>query len=797
MLGSCLVSAWRNLKCRKGYSIVNVCGLGLGLAAALFVVLFLGFELGYDRHFEKASRIFRAVTPEYTGSPYVFSGRVLGEVPEVEAVCAIKAAESSSFSEKVVLTVDGHRRFEDRMFYVEPSFFRIFGVHFIHGRLETALAHPRAVVLTRRAALRQFGTTECVGRVLLLEDKWPLQVEAVIEDPPGPSHFKFNMLVPAEAAAEFSGYDDRSEWGDWNYRVYLLLKPGASSADAERKLVRCFPEDVRRERAGSRLDPAGLRLQRLTDIHLRSHLRGEFEPNGDIRWVVFFSALGFLILAASVLNFVNLATAQALRRNREVGLRKVLGAARRQIAIQHLGEALLLTAAAAALGLFLLRLAFPLLREVVGPDLGWDGIPWTRIALLLPLIVLLAALAAGGYPSIFAASLRPVESLKGGGDGRSRRFRARGLILGFQFMASVGFVTAALIVSSQMRYVKTKDLGIDTDRVINIRLSDDVRDKTGVLKRELLSRPGVLAAAASNFLPGRDTFRQTFDWDGREPGDDARVRWIAVDADFLEVFGIRVLEGQAFAPGDETRAERSYLVNESAAKRFGWDRAAGKRLEVQSAFGKPGRVVGVVKDFHFRPLYFPIEPLALILVPNTRIFRFVSVKVSGRDLPATLRFIQDFCDRRISGGEGIWEFYDDEFGRIYQREVRTSRLLGFLAALAAVLAGLGVFGLTAFMVESRRREISIRKVLGADALRVLALVSRDFLRTLVVGASLAAPGVYAFARGWLVGFAYRIVLGPWFFAAGLGLVSTVLLAAVGWHTLRAANADPAVVLRSE
>jgi putative ABC transport system permease protein len=505
MLGSCLVSAWRNLKCRKGYSIVNVCGLGLGLAAALFVVLFLGFELGYDRHFEKASRIFRAVTPEYTGSPYVFSGRVLGEVPEVEAVCAIKAAESSSFSEKVVLTVDGHRRFEDRMFYVEPSFFRIFGVHFIHGRLETALAHPRAVVLTRRAALRQFGTTECVGRVLLLEDKWPLQVEAVIEDPPGPSHFKFNMLVPAEAAAEFSGYDDRSEWGDWNYRVYLLLKPGASSADAERKLVRCFPEDVRRERAGSRLDPAGLRLQRLTDIHLRSHLRGEFEPNGDIRWVVFFSALGFLILAASVLNFVNLATAQALRRNREVGLRKVLGAARRQIAIQHLGEALLLTAAAAALGLFLLRLAFPLLREVVGPDLGWDGIPWTRIALLLPLIVL----------------------------------------------------------------------------------------------------------------------------------------------------------------------------------------------------------------------------------------------------------------------------------------------------LAAVLAGLGVFGLTAFMVESRRREISIRKVLGADALRVLALVSRDFLRTLVVGASLAAPGVYAFARGWLAGFAYRIVLGPWFFAAGLGLVSALLLAAVGWHTLRAANADPAVVLRSE
>ncbi len=797
MLRSYLVSAWRNLKRHKSYSFVNIGGLALGLAAALFVVLFLGFELSYDRHFKNSSRIYRVVSSKSTGSPYAFSVRALGDIPEVEAVCAIKQAQSSSFSGRVVLTADGRRRFEDRMFHVDPSFFRVFDVSFIHGRPETALDHPRAVVLTRRAAVRHFGTTECVGRVLLLEGKWPLQVEAVVEDPPGPTHFRFNMLVPVEAAAEFSGYEDRNEWGDWNYHVYLLLRPGASAGDAGRKLVRCFPEDVRLKRAGSSVDPAALRLQRLTDIHLRSHLRNEFEPNGDIRWVIFFSALGLLILGAAILNFVNLATAQALKRNREVGLRKVLGADRRQIIVQHLGEALLITSAAAALGLAFLGLAFPLLGEFAGPGLDGAGLPWARIALILPPIVLLIALAAGSYPSFFAAALRPVETLKGGGGARSRRFRARGLILGFQFMASVGFATAAIIVSAQMRYLKTKDLGIDKDRVVNIRLSDDVRGQADVLKRELLSHPGILAAAASNFLPARDTFRQTFDWDGREPGQDNMVRWIAVDADFPKVFGIRVVEGEGFAPGDETRGERLYLVNESAVKRFGWDRAVGKRLEVQSAFGKPGRVVGVVKDFHFRPLHFPIESLALILVPNTKMFRFISIKVSGRDLPGTLRFIQDFCGRRISGDDGVWAFYDEEFGRIYMREIRTSRLLGFLAALAAALSGLGVFGLTAFMVESRRKEISIRKVLGADARRVLALFSRDFLRALAVGSALAAPGVFVFARGWLAGFAYRIVLGPWFFAAGLALVASLLLAAVGWHTVRAANADPAVVLRSE
>jgi putative ABC transport system permease protein len=782
-----------------GYAVVSALGLGLGFAVALFVALFLRFELSYDRHVPDHPRVFRVIKPDFPGSPYIFSRRILTEIPEVEDLCAVKQAVSSSFSPRVILTADGKRRFEERMFCADASFFRIFGVRFIHGRPETALAHPRAVVLTRRAAVRHFGTTDCLGRVILFEDKLPLQVEGVIENPPASTHFKFDVVAPVEAASAFSGYDDHKGWGDWNYYVYLLLKPGASARGVEPKLALCFPEDVRRKRAGSSVDPASLRLQRLTDIHLRSHLRGELEANGDIRWVFFFSALGALILGVSVLNFVNLATAQALRRNREVGLRKVLGAGRREIAVQHMGEALLLTSAAAALGLALLRLALPVLGGLSGSGLGREGFPWGPAALFFAPLVALVAAAAGGYPAFFAASLRPLATLRGSGGARPgvRRSRGRSLVLGFQFMVSVGFITAAFIVFAQLGYLRSKDLGIDTHRIVTIRLTDAIRERTGALKTELLAHPGVLAASVSDFLPGEGERRQTFDWEGRKPDEDQYLRWIAVDADFLGTFDVRLLEGEGFGPGDGSRGEWLYLVNESAVRRFGWDRAAGKRLEVLP-WGKPGRVAGVVNDFQFRPLHHPVEPLALVLCDQRpRLFRFISVKVSGRDLRSTLRFLDDFCSKNIAEGGGTWAFFDEEFGRLYEREIRTSRLIGLLALLAAALAGLGVFGLTAFMVESRRKEIGVRKVLGADALRVLALFSGGFLRVMTVGGALAAPAVYLGARAWLQGFAYRITLGPWYFAAGFVLMAAVLLAAVGWHTIRAANTDPAAVLRSE
>jgi putative ABC transport system permease protein len=441
----------------------------------------------------------------------------------------------------------------------------------------------------------------------------------------------------------------------------------------------------------------------------------------------------------------------------------------------------------------------PLLGRLSGSGLGREGFPWGPAALVLAPLAVFVAVAAGAYPAFFAASLRPLVTLRGSGGARPgvRRARARDLALGFQFMVSVGFITAAIIVFAQMAHLKGKDLGFDKDRIVTIRVPDAISERTGALKNELLAHPGILAASASDFLPGESERRQTFDWEGRRPGEDAYLRWIAVDADFLRTFGVRLLDGEGFGPADGSRGEWLYLVNESAVRRLGWDRAAGKRLEVLP-WGKPGRVAGVVNDFHFRPLHHPVEPLALVLCDRRpRLFRYLSVKVSGRDLKATLRFIDDFCARHIAEGGGTWTFFDEQFGRLYEREIRTSRLIGLLALLAAALAGLGVFGLTAFMVESRRKEIGIRRVLGADAAGVLILFSRDFLRAVTAGAALAAPAVYLGARGWLRDFASRITLGPWYFAAGFLLMAGLLLAAVGWHTVRACNADPAVVLRSE
>ncbi len=803
MLHSIIKTAWRSLKKNKLYAGLNIVGLAVGLAAALFVVLNIRFETSYDRHHANADRIFRLVPADFTSTPYALGERIKARIPEVEEVAAVKKLDVSE--DRILIEAAGQRLGEDLFYIADPSFFRVFSVLFIAGRPDAALSHPQAAVLTESAARRYFGTTECLGRTFRVEGRVELRVDAVVRDLPANSHFKFHVLAPITAGPAILNWDDRAIWGSWNYKTYLLLRKGGAAAVVEPKIAACFPDQIRRNSRNS----DKLRLQALTDIHLKSHLRSEFEPNGDFRTILLYSAVGLLILLVSALNFVNLSTAYSLRRCREVGLRKVLGADRRLIIRQFLGESLLLTALAALAALAVLRLGFPFLSGLTGTELRLEDVAWGEIALILAGLTCTLGLAAGAYPAFFASAFQPVRTLKGDKALASRRFPVRSILLVCQFVISFGFVVTSFIVRTQMHYLQTKNLGLDKDRIVNIRLPQAIQARTEELKAELLGNPDIVSAAASNFLSSRETSKQTFQWEGRPAEDDGYLRWIAVDADFLKTYGLSIVDGRGPAAEDESSGEQKFLVNESAVQRLGWKQAVGKQMEIEATFAKPGRVIGVVKDFHFRSLHFPIEPLAFFVTPSRLPFSwkgktqeylpfsYISVKLAGSNIPGAVRFIQAFCNRHISDDPGAWSFFDDEFGRMYAAEMKTARVFGGLSLLATLLAGMGVFGLSAFMIERRRKEISIRKVLGAAPGRILYLLSSDFLKLLLIAGVLAVPVVGLAMRRWLDGFAYRIVLGPWYFAGGLAFLTVLLVATVAWHGLRAAWSNTAADLRSE
>jgi putative ABC transport system permease protein len=810
MFKNYMVTGWRNLRKNKLYSVLNVLGLALGLATVLFVVLYIRFETSYDRFHPNAGRIFRVANSEFSGTPYLLSGGLTRGIPDVEAAVALKKISTSA--ERILITAEGRRFGEDKFFIAEPSFFRVFSATFIAGDPATVLSHPQSAVLTESTARRYFGTTDCLGRTFKagLDRSTDLLVGGIVRDFPPNSHFTFNVLAPVEAGPAILNWDDRNIWGSANYRTYLLIRKGSFAALVEKKLELAVPEDRRKSMAAfAPTDPRRWLLQPLTDIHLRSHLRNEIETNGDIRYILLFSAVAILILLSSSLNFINLATAHSFTRCREVGMRKVLGAGRSQIVRQFLGETLLLTAFAAFLGSILIELGFPLLRELTGTAMRLADVPRLTMFAILAVLTVLIGTAAGLIPSFSAASFKPAKTLKGEKALAAGKMTFRNALLVFQFMISLGFVTASIVVRVQMHYLQARDLGIDKDRVINIRLPRTLRAQASVLKAEIRRNPGILSAAATDFFPGQDTSNQSFTWEGMKPDSDEYVRWFATDADFPSTYGLQVIEGRGFAPEDETAGERRFLINESAARRFGWDRSVGKWLKLSSPFGENCRVIGVVKDFNFRSLRHPMETLAIMAAPakisytvRNRTYDYlpfenIAVKISGRDIPRTLSFIQAFCHKYMAEDPGAWSFFDEEFGRIYAQEMKLSRMLGVLSLLAALLSGMGVFGLSAFLVERRRKEISIRKILGAAPARILTLFSLDFLALMTLAAVAASPLVYVFMKGWLNQFAYRIVLGPWFFVAAFALMGGLLLAAVGWHSLRAAWANPADNLRTE
>jgi len=686
------------------------------------------------------------------------------------------------------------------VYLADSTLFDIFGLPFVQGNPATALRRPDGLVLSASAAQRYFGDTDPLGQTLTLhiDQLVPFTVTGVMADMPAASHVRFDMLASFELVAQQSNRMDN--WStNWLF-TYLLLDEGTTPAELEAQLPTFFEQQT-----GETWDH--FRIQPLLDVHLRSaHLEYDIAPQGNITYVVLFSAVAVLILLIACINFMNLATARSTKRAREVGMRKVLGAGRRQLITQFLGEAFLQTTMALLLAAGLVSLLLPAFRNLTGKNLALTMADSGFVLLVLMGLTLLTALVAGSYPALFLSATRPIHTLKGTGGQRAAGGVLRKGLVVFQFALSIFLVVATLVIQQQLDYVQQARLGFDKEQTIVMDFDEALGERYELIKQEVLRHPNVLAATASDNVPGEGVSDFLYRPEGWPENDLPGWDTYFIDPDYLGTLGMEIERGHAFRPS-MTSDTSGFLINKTAHQAIlnqlgdEWTDPIGKHLDfyVPGAEGwqvlRGGPILGVVQDFHYRSLHAEIGPLVMQVLPRT--FDYLLVKVSTDDLPGTLAFLENQWTTLGPDRPFEYVFLENTFGQLYRAEEQAGMLFGAFSLLAILIACMGLFGLAAFTAEQRTKEIGVRKVLGASARSIVLLLSSDFVRLVGLAFLVSTPLAYLAMQRWLYDFAYHIDLTwPIFALAGLTALGIALLT-VSYQAIRAALADPVQSLRYE
>ena len=793
MLKNYLIVTLRNFRKHKGYSFINIAGLAIGMACSILILLWVRDELSYDRFHSRAAEIHRVYRDEaataidaksaLTSPPMAAS--LKKDFPEV-----LKATRFGTWQRRLVT-------FEDRNFaetgymHVDPDFFEMFSFPFAQGDPRTAFASLHSVVLTKQAAAKYFGRENPVGKRLTIDHTFDVVVTGVLEDFPPNSSLDFSLLSPFDLLIkEYLGDESRDNWMFNSFSTFVLLKPDMTAREFNRKLEGYLQRYVEE-------DTDRLAVQPLTDIHLRSGLNHDYANTGNIKYVWIFSTLALFILAIAVINFMNLTTARSANRAREVGLRKVVGAGRPQLVRQFFGESILMSVLALAAALIFVELVLPPFNELSGKHLTTE---WPKnLPMLLGCLglALITGLLSGSYPALLLSSFQPIRVLRGPFRSAGSSSVLRKVLVIVQFALSVLLITGTVVVSRQVAFMRNKDLGFNRARILHLRMFGELKEKYPAIRERFLQNPDVLSVTASLALPTDIQNSPGIpEWEGKDPGNRMEIRADFVDFDYIETFGVPIVEGRSFQRSHPTDSEEAYIVNEEALRLMGLNRpAVGKRFHFNAFGAKQGQIIGVMKDAHFQALHHKIEPLAFKINPD--MFRFLYIKIRAGDVSQVLRSLEKTWASFNLGYPFEYRFLDEDFNNLYRNEGRLGTLFRTFAALAIFVACLGLFGLASFMAEQRVREIGVRKVLGASAADIFVLLSREFLVLILVANIFAWPAAFFLMKTWLRSFAYRIDMEAWFFLFAAGTALTTAMLTVSVLTRRAARADPATTLRWE
>lgn len=807
MIKNYLKIAFRNLWKNKGYSAINIFGLAAGLAITLLIVLYVLDELSYDRFHEKADRIYRIDSDiRFGGSdlklpvtPDPMGATLKKDYPQVEQFTRIYASEGSKLIKKGNDYIT-----EVKIAYADSTFFDVFTFPIISGNPRTVLNDPNTAVISEAGAMKYFGTKDVIGKVLETNDNAAFKITAVMKDMPPNAHFHFDILLSMDNLDyQFGNYLSA------NFHTFILLQKGIDPVIFKR----IFPEFIEKyilpqaqalmqiksmdefKKAGNNLEYS---LIPLTKIHLHSNRFPELGTNGDIQNIYIFSAVALFILLIACINFMNLSTARSANRAREVGIRKVLGTERKSLVWQFMTESILVTYIALIIALGITLFMLPFFNDVASKNLKFSNLFNARFIPYLLLIPLVVGILAGSYPALFLSSFKPITVLKGNLSTGFKKSRLRSTLVIFQFATTIFLIFATIIVYTQLSYIQNRKIGFNKDQVLIIDNSDALGPKAESFKTEIMKLTGVSNGTLSSYLPVSNSSRSNTSYSTEAVFDMKNAinlqNW-TIDADYLQTMGMEIKKGRNFSKEYGTDSS-AIIINESSAAILGFEDPIGKNIYSldNDAKQKKYTIIGVVNNFNFESLREEVGPLMFLYGRSTGSSIF---KVNTKDLKPLLASIQSTWKNMAPGMPFSYRFLDESFDSMYRAEQRMGKLALAFAILAIIVACMGLFGLATYASEQRVKEIGIRKVLGASVSNITEMLSRDFLKLIVIAAVIAFPLAWWAMHQWLQNFAYRVGIQWWVFMVAASLALFIAVITISFQAIKAAVANPVKSLRTE
>ena len=774
MIKNYLKIALRSMKKYKAYSFINIIGLAIGMACCILILLWIQDELSYDAFHENYHQLCRT-TPRFSDrasyhNPYALAPTLQGQFPEVQKI--------ARFAWRTYLLKSGGHMFHEKGGLVDKAFFEMFSFPLLKGSPESVFESQESIVITERIAAKYFGAKDPIGQSFLVDNDVQLIVTGVLKDVPANSHLQFDFLIPVTQMRKQADTD-------WSYdaAIYLLLQKNIDMHDFQDKISGFLMEHDQRLH-----EEVLLEVQPLSRIHL-------YALNGTdpILYVIIFMVIAVVILLIACINFINLSTARSNIRAKEIGLRKVVGAFRSDIIRQFMGESMFLSVLALMLAIAFVFLLLPVFNTLAVKQLTLNVV--NNISSLVGFIgiALFTGLMAGGYPALMLSSFEPVMTLKGKLQSGPGGTRIRQILVVGQFTATIILMIASIIMMRQLHYMKSRDLGLDKDHVVVIPLNNELRQSYRMFKSEIKQNPQIVHVTSAWNMPTDINHTNMVSWEGRSREQTVLMRDQSIDYDYFKTFYMKILEGRSFSEAFPTDME-NYILNEEAVKRTGLESPLGKMF---SAYGHEGRIIGIVKNFHNMSLHHEIKPIVFMLSkrhgPHLRIF----VKIQSDDIPGTLKYLRDTAKRFAPNFPYQYSFLDEAFHQQYLNDERVGTIYGYFTAMAIIISCLGLYGMASFIAERRTKEIGIRKVVGASTVKIVMLISSQFMMLLAMSNLIAWPIAYFMMRNMLSHYAYRTELSVWIFFATAVATFIIALLSICVKVIKASAANPVDSLRYE
>lgn len=790
MLKNYLVIALRNLVRRKAFSLLNIFGLAIGMACSILIFLWVQDETSYDKFNTNANSIYRITCrlgdTKAAVVPIPLAPALQKDIPGIKMATSISPAE--------ILFSIGDKKFkEEHVYYADSNFLQVFSYPLAEGNSHTVLHSPDGMLITEAMAKKYFGNEPALGKVIHLENDRTgrsLLVEGVLKNVPANSHLQFDMLLPWE---HYGNAKESTAWGNYDVYAYIQMDDHFKGTSAAIKQLEQRVDGVRQQRDNTHT-PANFTIQPVTDIHLHAgSLVLDVAGQGNAEYVTIFSLVAIFILVIACINFMNLSTALASQRAKEVGLRKTIGALKVQLIVQFIGEAILLSFVALLIAVGLTFLLLPAFNALASKSISLQLLNIKIVGALLG-TALLTGLIAGSYPAFYLARFQPVKVLKGfklqaGGN------MLRGSLVVLQFTISIVLIISTLVVYNQLQFIRNRDIGFKKDNLLYIQMPQvgDLYNNTNALKATLTQYPGISNYTVINHLPTNLTTGTTdVSWPGKDPNKQIVVPHMGVDENFIKVFGMQMLAGRPFDKQLEAH-QHGFMINETALKvmKLTTANAVGTQISINE---DTGRIVGVVKDFNFNAVHQSILPL--IMYYNTSA-GYLVLRTSAANTAGTIHTAKDVFQKVFPNYPFQYNFIDSDIAHLYTSEQQMGKLFNVFSVLSIIVSCLGLFGLATFATQKRVKEIGVRKVLGASVTGIVGLLSKDFLKLVALSSVIAFPIAWWAMHQWLQNFAYHIAISWWIFLLAAVLAVVIALATISFQAVKAATMNPTKSLRSE